>query len=166
MIARGRIKTLIRCLGMISTVLLLSAVPAKADTILNYQINGTGFSASFSLAQHPVPSALLPFGLGFDIASVPVNVNGAWTSLTLYFYTTPLGGGGVAALNSFALLGPQLFSSSPNTPVMKAQTFTLLGGSASSGGYYTLTVSPVPEPNSLVLLGIGGLVLLGILRRR
>jgi hypothetical protein len=147
----------------------LSAVNAKADTILNYQITGPGtsgaFSASFTLPQDPRPSVIIP-SASFAFTSLLMDVNGNWTNLTVVFDNSLLGGG-VTGVKSFYLLGPQLFSwPSPYTPVMKTGTFDLWGGTASSGGYYTVSVSAVPESNSLVLLGIGGLILCGFLRRR
>lgn len=146
-----------------------SSVSAYADGIVNYQITGPGptgtYTASFTLPQNPTASDGGP--LVFDFASLPVDVNGTWTNLTVVFDSSLLGGG-VIAIDGFVLFGPQLFSwsSSSSTPTMDIGTFQLSGASGSGIGSYTLTVTnpPVraPEPSSILLLSMGALALFGV----
>jgi hypothetical protein len=161
-------KSMIRCtaLAFVAVILLLGATFAHADTILNYEISGPdSFSASFTLPQNPTPSG--GNQLGFYFASLPVDVNGTWTSLTVAFYSA-LFGGGVQGSDTFNLYGRQLFSwdgSSP-TPTMELGTFSTIGWAGGDRGFYTVAVSAVSEPASFILLGTGLLTLLGLRRRR
>jgi hypothetical protein len=156
---------------------LACASSASADAIVNYRISGPGsqgtFTASFSLPQNPTPSA--GNQLGFDFTNLPVDVNGTWKDLTIYFYNG-LVGEGVGGSNGFSLfaLGQQLYSwsASASTPTLDLGTFYALGaGAGSGGGVYTVTVTDppgaAPEPASVTLLGMGLLTLCGVrLRRR
>jgi len=157
-------------------ILLAGASSASADSIVNYQINGPGptgtFTLSFSLHQNPKPSA--GNQLGFDFANLPVDVNGTWKNLTVYFYNGLLIGRGPGASNSFSLfgIGQQLYSwsASASTPTMELGTFHARGALAGSRGLYTVTVTDppgaAPEPASVTLLGMGLLTLCGVGRRR
>src|SRR5712664_1313141 len=122
-------KSMMRCsvLAFAAVILLLCATSADADTILNYQISGPdSFSASFTLPQNPTPSG--GNQLWFYFASLPVDVNGASTNLTVVFYSA-LFGGGVLGLDTFNLYGRQLFSwdASSSTPTMDSGTFYTIG---------------------------------------
>ncbi len=162
----GSMTSIIRRFGLAFAlvVLLTGASSAYADTILNYQITGPGtngtFNASFTLFAHPTPSG--GNSLAFWFSSLPVDVNGTWNNLTVIF--TSLLGGGVAGTNSFALVGQQLFSwpSSSSTPTMNIGKFSLSGAAGSGWGTYTVAVSRVREPASLLLLGAGLLLLFGV----
>jgi PEP-CTERM motif-containing protein len=159
-------------LAFAAAILLAGASSASADTILNYQISGPGsFNASFTLPQNPTPSG--GNQLAFDFASLPVDVNGTWTNLTVFFYSSAYGGG-VLGSNTFNLYGQQLFTwpASSTTPTMDIGTFHTIGVATGSGlGLYTVNVTDppaaVPEPASVFLLGMGLLTLFGFrLRRR
>jgi hypothetical protein len=152
-------------------IILAGASSANADTLLNYQITGPGsagtFSASFTIFMHPTPSGST--SLAFWFTSLPVNVNGALTNLTIAF--SSLLGGGVAGSNTFALVGSQLFTwpSGSSTPIMNTGVFTASGITASGVGTYTVTVSPAliittPESASLLFLVVGLLALSGARR--
>jgi hypothetical protein len=163
-------KSMIRriVLAFAAVILLLGATSANADTILNYQISGPdSFSASFTLPQNPTPSG--GNELAFYFASLPVDVNGTWTNLTVAFYSA-LFGGGILGSDTFDLYGRQLFSwaDSSSTPTMDSGTFYTIGAAAGSDrGLYEVTVRAVPEPTSFILLGTGLLTLFGVrLRRR
>ena len=148
-------------------ILLAGASSAYADTLLNYQVTGPGsngtFTADFTLGMHPTPSG--GNALAFWFSNLPVDVKGTWTNLTVAF--TSVLGGGVAASNTFALVGSQLFTwpSSSSTPIMNAGVFTLTGITGSGVGIYTVTVTPgvisTPESASFVLLAVGLLFLFG-----
>jgi hypothetical protein len=171
---KGQVNAMIRriVLVLVGLVLFLSASSAHADTILNYQITGpSSFTASFSLPQNPTPSA--GNQLGFAFANLPVDVNGTWQNLTVYFYNSIIGQG-VGGSSSFSLFafGQQLYSwsASASTPTMEHGTFYALGAGAGSGlGVYTLSVTDppststqVPEPAALTLLGFGALAVAGL----
>jgi PEP-CTERM motif len=160
-------------LALFAHTLFVGAQAARADSIVNYQISGPGpngtFTASFSLPGNPTPSWGGP--LAFDFASLPVDLNGKSTDLTVLFDSSALGGG-VLGFDGFYLFGPQLFSwpSSSSTPIMDVGTFQLYGSTAGGGGFYTITaIDPpgaVPEPSSILLLGMSTLILFGVHRRR
>jgi hypothetical protein len=157
-------------------ILLAGASSASADSIVNYQISGPGskgtFTASFSLHQNPTPSAGNP--LGFDFVNLPVDVNGKWKNLTVYFFNGVIGEG-FGASNGFSLFAPfqhlYSWSASASTPTLDLGTFHAFGaGAGSKGGLYTVTVTDppgaAPEPASIALLGMGLLALCGVRRRR
>ncbi len=107
-------------LALAVVILLAGASSANADTLLNYQITGPGsagtFNASFTIFMHPTPSG--GNSLAFWFTNLPVNVNGAWTNLTIAF--SSLLGGSAAGSSTFALVGSQLFTwpSGSATPIM------------------------------------------------
>src|SRR5690242_8871031 len=106
-------------LALAVVILLAGATSASADSIVNYQISGPApqgtFTASFSLPQNPTPSG--GNRLVFDFANLPVDVNGTWENLTVYFYDGLIGQG-VASSNTFILFafGQQLYSWSDSAP--------------------------------------------------
>jgi PEP-CTERM motif-containing protein len=147
-------------------ILLAGASSASADTVVT--ISGPGpngtFNASFTLPA--TPSAGGP--LAFDFTNLPVDLNGKWTNLTVELDSSALGGG-VLGFDGFYLFGKQLFtwSSSSSSPTMDLGTFELCGAAGSGIGCYTVTLTDppptaVPEPSSILLLGMGALMLVGV----
>lgn len=167
-------RTLVRRLrfAFATAVLLYAAGSAYGDTILDYRISGPGntaaFNATFNLAQNPTPSGGGP--LSFWFSSLPVNVNGTVTDLTVVFDSAWLGGGALS--NDFFLVGPQLFSwsSGSSSPTMNVGTYTLFGFTAGTGGYYTVSVTDpptgTPEPGSIALVMTALVALFGCRRLR
>ena len=173
---KGSRNAILRRIGLAFAlvVLLTGASSAYADTILNYKITGAGnYTANFTLAMHPTTA---PGGSSslFLLPTFTAYVNGQPTPVTLAFSNLPLIGSGIAGLFSFGLGGSSLplYSWSNNSPTMKVDTFHLIGlagpgFSSYTFGSYTLIVTPVPEPTSVILLVTGLLALFGIqLHRR
>ena len=149
-------------LAFVGIIAMAGASSAYADS-LNYQLTGSGpganFTASFTLSGNPTPSGGSPILFWFN--SLPVDVNGNWTNISVGF--SSLLGAGIVGSNILALGGPQLFSWSSSGLTMNSGNFNLLLWNGSSWGKYTLTVTrvnSVPESSALILLIAGLLVIL------
>jgi hypothetical protein len=149
-----------KLLGMVLLALAVSVIPAKADGIINFDLNGQGVDLKFSLPQTFIPDANV---LGtFFVSNVQGTVNGQATVFDLdmggIFLILPNFWGDDA---QFTLFTPGLFSWNGNTVSLSTGTIVI-----SNRPQITLTAVAAPEPSSLILLGMGGLSLLGLKLRR
>src|SRR5215475_1226679 len=107
-------KLISKLLGMIVLALVVCAIPAKADGIINFDLNGQGVDLKFSLPQTFTPDANV---LGtFFVSNVQGTVNGKATVFDLdmggIFLILPNFWGDDA---QFTLLTPGLFSWNGNS---------------------------------------------------
>jgi hypothetical protein len=160
-------KRALKIAGLAGVMLLVSASAASADTLLHYVVSGTLGSASFDLPQHPtVTSSSEDFYVTVDNGSLKLlGYNFSLPPFVLEFSNLSVGGGfGLDLPNGtdLQLTGKQMFTGSDSLPTLSPGTFVL---NYSLLGSVTVTVTdpaPLPEPSSILFLGMGALVLLGV----
>ena len=168
--------------GMLIAAALVFAAPSKADTV-DFSLSGAAITASFTLQDTFTP--------GFTFQSVQYVFTGI-TNSTLFnqsytYGTIDLGntGSGVWAfgsqghtMNGMVFPGPELgifvaglFTVNPDgTITVNAGQWTLVNNAGASISLTTAVIPgpPVgtPEPITLALMGVGGLALAGLRRRK
>jgi hypothetical protein len=139
--------------------LLLCAVSSKADTLTyNFVTSSTPEGViTTSLPASPVPTSFTATSFEY---TVPLIVDGEAMTIPVDFFTAAAGGG--AAGQGTRVEGPVLFMGSTSAPTFLTGTFAF--------GDFTLTVTPqtapVPEPSTLLLLGLGAVTGGGLIRRK
>ena len=171
--------------GILLAAALVSALPSKADTV-DFTLSGPALpSATFTLPQTFTPSSTfgsIAFVLNSsgNITNSAITVGGFSGSYT--FGTIDLGNSGTGAWSfgsagSPGHPGPELgifvaglFTVNPDGTIsLNSGTWTVLNN---VGAPLTLTTTVVPgpvgtpEPATLAMMGIGGLALAGLRRRK
>ena len=162
----------------------LFVAPSRADYVVDYTLTGGGISTTFSLPQTFTPSSISSIA---PIAYVN-NVSGTLFGGPLVYGTIDLGLSGYLGVTDYWAFGS---TGSPGHPAPELGIYatglftfnpdgsiTLNGGTWALGDYHlfsggttrgstlTATVVSTPEPATLSLLGLGGLALAGIRRRK
>lgn len=133
------------------------ALPAHAIPLLFTFDATTGPDLQFFIDSRPTPTQA--FSNLFRINDVDAVVDGVPSELALIrFFDQPSGGGFNASLGAslvFNVKGPALFTGSPSDPIFLTGIYEMQGyvSGRDSGG--TVTITAIPEPGSLALLGLG-----------
>ncbi|MEO8736144.1 MAG: PEP-CTERM sorting domain-containing protein [Edaphobacter sp.] len=148
------------------TVVVSLAIPAMcavahASTLMyDFTATGTPYgNVSLSLPASPIPASFT--ATSFELASVPLTVDGDMATENIDFYTLAVGGG--AGGGGTRVDGSQLFTGPTSSPTFLTGTFPIGGFSLTISNP---TPSAVPEPSSLILLGTGLLGAVGILTKK
>jgi hypothetical protein len=152
-------------------LLTLGSVCARADLYL-FSLTGSGSNTiSFVLPTNPTPDGGAPDDL-FVLNGVSIHDRGTDKTANLAFFNSATGGG-LAITDSTTLdllisaTGDQLYTGPESNPMFRLGGFTLDEFETGAfDGPYNLTITAVPEPGSLILLGSGGLALFPRLRRK
>jgi len=152
---------------------LLSASRVKADDLFTYTLGSNTFT--WDLPGSPtLTSADVTPGNSFFISGVQYWENGALQGTgTFDFYNgNPSVGGGfdlmVGSSGPLNEYGVQLYSGSEGTPTFLLGTFTLnhLSPDGPAGTLTIASITAVPEPSGLLLIGTGALGLIGFARKK
>ena len=156
-----------------AALLLPAAIAGRADPLIyGFVTNATPYGVvSTSLPGSPTPASYT--STSFELAAVPVSVDGDVINITVDFYTDAAGGGasGLYEGELYRYGGPQLFTGSTASPTFLTGSFLfeddfLLTITAQSSSAAGAELNSVPEPSSLALFGIGLLIGCGLIHRK
>jgi len=167
--------------GLLFVTALLFVQPAKADTI-EFTVTGGAMpgGASFSLPQTFTPTA----GSGpYIVANIPGTLLGSaftYPDIELGLRATDQWAFGSSGVPGFpgttgdylGIFAPNLFTVNPDGTITLNEAIGTVTLTNNADAELTLTTTVIPdtvgtpEPASLVLLGIGGLALSGLRRRK
>src|SRR6266481_4335994 len=145
---RNMRRYLITSCFVLAVFALFSATQAQADTIDNFTYQDGGNTFAWQLPSSPTitPANFLP-GLAFVITDVSYSENDIPQNPASLIFSSDAGGGGFFLFDTFQGIlsfGSQIYSGTEDTPTFLEGTYS------------------VPEPSSLMLLGMGMLALLGL----
>lgn len=166
-------------LGIALGLLLIGgATNARADGIDLFTLTDGTNTMTWSLPSSPTPNLVDPAGTsGFVVDGVTVTENGTTTvTQALEFYTSSSFGGASNfpefPVTLFDLFGAQVFMGSESSPTFVPGSYMFTDPCdswvLSDAEDLTLNITPssgVPEPSSLLLVGIGLVSLAPILRK-
>jgi PEP-CTERM motif-containing protein len=164
-------KRALQIASLTGIMLVVSVCSASADTLLHYVVSGPLGSASFDLLQHPT----LPTLKSFSSSDFTVTVHNGSINLMGYSFSAPpfdlefsnaSDGGGFALvvpiLGEFQLKGSPMFTGLDSAPTLSIGTGTFLLDNGLVKVAVTDPLNAVPEPSSILLLGMGVLMLSGV----
>ena len=139
----------------------------------------TGLGKDFTTTGNP---SLFSSNAAIEAVGTPPNLNGSWTNSEMntvantefnYFPGTPLdaftyGGDGINLTTTPTTSIVDLYQLNPNTSTIGTPGILIGKFSLTQAGILTYQATPVPEPSSIGLMGVGFLSLVGmvVLRRR
>ncbi len=145
----------------------LLAAPASAQ-LVSFSFSG-GLTASWTLPQSPAPD--FSNSEFFALDDVDILYEGAPQTVGLEFYTPELGGGVCIGAATFCdlgnLFGTPLFTGDVSSPAFMTGIFSLIDDRSGDDVRLVIErVSDVPEPSTLLLLGMGTAGLFAVRRRQ
>jgi hypothetical protein len=156
-------KSILKGGALLATFIFLSALPAHADSGATYNFELSGpVAATWTMSENPTPF-FVEEGTAFavDVPDLSMDGGPVMDDTLCFFNLSDLGGlNSVIALPDF--FGPQVYTGDESNPWFQAGVYTF---TMASGETETLSITPAPEPGTMLLL-FSGLAMLGLKRKR
>jgi hypothetical protein len=149
--------------ALLATFIFLSALPAHADsgTTYDFQLSGP-VSATWTMDENPSPF-FVEEGTAFavDVPDLSMDGGPVIDDTICFFNLSDLGGlNSVIALPDF--FGQQVYTGDESSPWFTPGVYAF---TMATGETETLSITPAPEPTTMLLL-FSGLAVLGLKRKR